>query len=146
MKRFILAFALVFCIAVLPAVAQSQEGTSHIWDHGNNVSDLSYRNVTIYKIYDQSENYIVLYEKEGIKIGQVNIPKEWVKVQLEGSKKLEMRSLDASLDPYMTVYYRGGEFYKIVLNLPNTRLSSVWGVAPSTLKVSTNVDSFSIEY
>jgi len=145
MKKFIVAFALAFCLA-LPVIAQDQDSTEHIWDHGDNVSNLSYQNVTIYKVYDQADNYVVLYEKQGIKIGQVNIPKQWVKKQESGYPRLYFRTLAPGLDPYMSVYYKDGEFYKVVLTLPSSRLNAVWGVAPQGMNIATNLDTFSIDY
>ena len=147
MKKFILALALAFSLA-LPVIAQSQDDSAkeYIWDHGDNVSDLSYKNVTIYKVYDQAENYVVLYEKHGIKIGQCNVPKAWIKSQDGNAPRLELRTLAAGLDPYMSVYYKNGSFYKVVLTLPVSRLDATWGVLPHNIKVSTDVDNFNIEY
>ena len=147
MKKFILAFAMVFCLT-LPMIAQQAEGenSTPIWDHGDNISNLDYNNVKIYKIYDQAENYVVLYEKRGIKVGQVNIPKQWIRSTDGNDPKLKMRPISEDIEPYMSVIYKDGSFYKVVLSLPSSRVNSIWGVAPNGLKVETDVDNFNIEY
>ena len=99
-----------------------------MWDHGDNVSNLSYRVVPVFKIYDQPDAYVILYEMQGAKVGQTVIPKSWTH---ETPRRLEFRRLPAGVTTYLTVIYKDGEFYKAILTAPTDRGNSVWGVVPN---------------
>ena len=66
---------MVFSAAALET--EQKESTPRVWDHGDNVSDITYQNVRFYKIYDSAEAYVILYEKQCVKIGTAVIPKKW---------------------------------------------------------------------
>ena len=144
MKK-ILTAALLALLFVLPSFAQeTAEKSKPIWDHGDNVSDLTYRNVTIYRVLDQKDSYVVIYAKRGIGIGQAVIPKKWFK---ESPRKLAFRTKPASLNPYMTVISKNGEFYQVWLTVPVSRNDSTWGVLDTGTEVAgTDADTLSIEY
>ena len=143
MKRLIAALVLAACIAI-PALAQNSESTKPIWDHGDNVSPYSYRNVNVYRILDHQDAYVVLYEKQGIKIGKAVLPKKWAKEQ---PRKLVFRNKPKGMGTYMTVIYNEGEFYKVMVTLSPSRLDSVWGTVPTGTKVSgTDADTLDIEF
>lgn len=129
------------------AQSQSQSSTSEekpIWDHGDNVSALSYRNVKVYRVLEAKEAYVVLYEKSGLKTGTVTIPKDWGE---RVPRKLEMRKCPKTVPPYMTVLYKDGEFYKVWLTLPTSKTASVWGVVPHGYTVpDTDKETLDIEY
>ena len=80
MKR-ILSTVIFALLMIVPSIAFGQEAekTKPIWDHGNNVSDITYVNANILKIYDQRESYVVLYEKPGLGTGKAVVPKKWYK-------------------------------------------------------------------
>ena len=144
-KRLLLLAVLTFGL-LLPVLAQEKvsESTTHVWDHGDNISSISYRNARIYKILDSKDAYIVLYEKGSTQVGTTIIPKSWAKDQ---PRALLFRNKPAELDPYMTVMYQNGEFYKIWITVSPNRLNSVWGVANSGTKVDLpSLDSYSIEF
>ena len=171
MKKLVLAAAAVALLAVAPALSQeeqeetqaqedssgegeAQEGESEssddeskpVWDHGDNVSKLMYKNFRIYKIYDQRDAYIVLYERQNLKVGTAVIPKKWASNK-EGARKLYFRTLPKGLYPYMTVFQEDGEFYKVWIAAPLNRYDSLWAVAPSGTKVEgTDADTLEIEY
>ena len=49
--------------------------------------------------------------------------------------------------PYMTVISRDGSFERVLLTLPTTRNSPIWGVADSTVKISdADKDTLDIKY
>ena len=170
MKRLVLAAAAVALLAVAPAVSQEeQEETQEqqqqessetqdeeaessgdeskpVWDHGDNVSKLMYKNFRVYKIYDQRDAYIVLYERQNLKVGTAVIPKKWAS-NSEGARKLYFRTLPKGLYPYMTVFQEDGEFYKVWIAAPLNRYDSIWAVAPSGMKVEgADADTLEIEY
>lgn len=142
MKKIIMVLLAALCFAT---GLFAQEAAKPIWDHGDNVSDLSYRNVNIFRILDQADSYIVYYEKQSLDIGQVAIPKSWFKTT--SPKKLDFRNKPAGMGSYMTVLYKGGEFYKVLLTVNPSRLDSVWGVAPNGTKVDvSNTESLDIQF
>lgn|SRR5574344_132124 len=143
MKK-ILATVLFGLILILPVVTEdAAKSTKPVWDHGDNVSDLYYENITIYKVFDQKESYVVLYAKGGVGIGQVVIPKKWA---TEQPRKLEFRSNPGNILSYMTIITKNGEFYKVWLTLPKSRLNSIWGVITGDVDSSKlNAETLEIE-
>ena len=141
MKKLLLALVMAASI-VLPALAQ--EKAKPIWDRGDNVANLTYRSVQVYKVYDQLDSYIVLYEKQSTQIGQVVIPKKWATGNVD--RKLVFHEKVKNLGSYMTIFYKDGEFYKVILNVPMNRNDAVWSVAPNGTQVDTNIEALKIEY
>lgn len=146
MKKILTALILAMCL-VLPLIAEgtsNEEKTKPVWDHGDNVSDMSYENVSIYKVLDQKDSYVILYAKKGMDIGQAVVPKKWAK---ESPRKLNFRKTPSGLGSYMTVIKKSGEFYKVWLTVPVNRNNSIWGILDSGVQVSgTDADTFNIEY
>ena len=108
-------------------------------------SNLSYRNVSVHKIFDQKEVYIVLYAKNGNGVGQVMIPKSWAK---ETPSKIQFRLLPKGLNPYMTVVYKDNEFLKVILTMPSPKIGSTWAVAGDYVDIgdSAQAETLVIEY
>lgn len=106
-------------------------------------SNLSYKNVVVYKVLDQKDAYIVMYAKGHREVGNIAIPKRWYK---ESPHKLAFRKLPKGMDPYMTVLYRGGQFDQVILTMPESRANSAWGVADSNAQVDVSKDTFDIIY
>lgn len=145
MKKAAAALALALVIA-FSAVSQEEQQSKPVWDHGDNVSSLTYQNVRIYKIYDQKDAYVVLYEKQGIDIGTAVLPKKWFSNE-EGARKLNFRNLPKGLSPYMTVIKQDGEFLKVRVTVPNNRFNPIWSIYPRGKTVDgTDADTLSIEY
>lgn len=148
MKKLFAVLALSFAM-ILPALAQeseSKEKTTPVWDHGDNKSPLTYQNVRFYRIYDQKDAYVVLYEKQGVKIGTAVLPKKWISNK-EGPRKLIFREAPKGLAPYMTIIKNEGEFSKVWVTVPSNRFNNVWGIAPYGMKVEgTDADTLEIEY
>ena len=118
MKKFFAAAVLAIAM-ILPAVSQenNEQTKQPVWNHGDNVSTISYQNVRIFKIYDQKDAYVVLYEKQGIDIGTAVLPKKWFKNE-DGARKLNFRTMPKGLSPYMTVISQNGEFLKVWITAP----------------------------
>ncbi len=140
--------AVLSCFFIIPVIAQSSsesaESEKPVWDHGDNVSNISYRNVRVYSVLESQDAYVVLYEKKGTKIGKVTIPKKWGKTF---PRTLEMRKCPKSVPPYMTVLYKDGSFFKVWLTLPVSKQDSVWGVVPNGYDVgSTDIESLEMEW
>ena len=106
-------------------------------------SQMTYRNVTIYKILEQKDAYIVMYSKGHREIGSIDIPKKWYD---QSPKKLQFRPLQKGMSSYMTVFYRNGEFSHVVLTVPVSRDAAVWGVADSNVSVNPDKETLDIVY
>ena len=142
MKKVILALLAAACLAV-PALAQedsgSSESTTPVWDHGDNVSDLFYYNVPVYRVYDQKDAYVVMYQKQGLDVGKVVLPKKWA--QGNEGRKLFFRNKAKGLGSYMSV------FYKAVLTVSNNRADAVWGVISNSVHIEgTDADTLEMEF
>lgn len=98
----------------------------------------SYVNVPIIKILEQKNNYIVYYRAFGKKIGCVSIPREWFR-QGQTDRKGWVKPLAKGVEPYISVFFKDGEFSRIFLNVPNNKLDSVWGVFQGT-KIPPQID------
>ncbi|MBQ3686244.1 MAG: hypothetical protein II932_00260 [Treponema sp.] len=144
-----LLFALVLAAGMVTAVFAQDAKAKKIWDHGDNVSDLSYQNFVVSRIYDSSDAYIVLYEKAGYEVGKVAIPKSWAyqgtTVEAHKTHKLFFRNRIKTLAPMMTVYYKNGEFYKVILTVSNNKGDGTWAVAPNGYESGVNQDATSID-
>jgi len=98
-------------------------------------SPFFYENVPVYQILNAPEAYVVIYAKYGAGVGKTVIPKSWTKGNITNPAKLVFRQLPPTLNPYMTVIKKDGEFYKVYLTVPLSRLNSVWGEVPSGTKL-----------
>lgn len=106
-------------------------------------SKMSYRQVNVYKILDQKDAYIVMHSKGHREVGNVAVPKKWYK---ERPAKLRFRALQPGMTPYMTVFYREGNFDYVLLTVPTSRLDPVWGIADAGVSVNTDKDTLDIVY
>ena len=148
MKKFIAAIVFATCM-LIPALAQNNSGekTTPVWDHGDNVSDFSYENIPIYQIWDHKDAYVVFYESQNLKTHSLTLPKKWTVAGEEGRKKLQFRNKSKGLPSYITVFYRGGEFYKAIITVSSDRTDPVWAVAPHGYDIGdTNPSTLEIKY
>ena len=138
MKKIIALLVFVSCL-VIPSFAQSNgsEAKKPIWDHGDNVSSISYHNVNVYRVLDHRDAYIVIYEKQLNKVGSCIIPKEWHNNPKPGEiRKLSFRNKSKGVPSYMTVVYKDGEFYRVFLTLTRDHRDPVWGLASNGVDLS----------
>ena len=143
MKKLFLAATLLLTIS-MSIFAQDKEPASQIWNHGDNVSNITYQNVNVYKVLDGPDAYVVLYEQHGVKVGQAVIPKAWTKGV---PKKLFFREMPKGLNPYMTIIQQNGEFLKVWLTIPSDRNNSIWGVVENgTTLEGSDATSLKLEY
>lgn len=143
MKKLLVLSALL-CAGVLFS-ASAKEKADYKYEFQE--STVSYRNVQVYKVLDHKDAYIVMYAKGHRDVGRVTIPKKWYSASMRTDSKLGFRPLPKGMYPYMTVLSRDGEFERVLLTLPTTRNSPIWGVADSTVKISdADKDTLDIVY
>ena len=57
--------------------AETQEQPAAETQENSKWGPLSYRNVTVYKVLEHQDGYIIYYSRTGNGIAKVKIPKEW---------------------------------------------------------------------
>ncbi len=144
-----LLFAIVLAAGLIASAVAQGTASKQIWDHGNNVSDISYQTFVVSRVYTSSDAYTVLYEKDGYKIGKVSIPRSWeyqgTTVEAHKTHKLFFRNKIKTVDNLMTVFYKNGEFYKVMLTLPTDKGDPVWAVAPNGYDAGVSQDATSLD-
>lgn len=122
--------------------AETQEQPAAETQENSKWGPLSYRNVTVYKVLEHQDGYIIYYSRTGNGIAKVKIPKEWY------YKKLTFRNMPPQLNPMMTVVTKDGEFHSVILTLPPSRQHHVWGVCPRGTDFSDvqGIESITLEY
>lgn len=132
MKKSFVLSALILIGVLFTAAAQDAKRD---YKYPFQESEVTYHNVTVYKVLDQKEAYIVMYAKGHMDVGTVTIPKKWYSSAVNPQAKLSFRTLPTGMTPYMSVISRSGSFERVILTLPTSRLDSVWGVADSSYQV-----------
>ncbi len=139
MKKFGIISAILLAITLCTISAVEQE-----YKYEFKESKLSYHNVTVYKVLDHKQAYIVMYAKGHRDVGNITIPKKWYN---EKPAKLTFRALPKGMTPYMTVIKKEGSFDRVILTMPTDKANLAWGVADSSVTVNdADKDSFDIVY
>ncbi|MCQ2578445.1 MAG: hypothetical protein MJ176_07920 [Treponema sp.] len=91
---------------------------------------MTYTNIPILKILESSNGYAIIYQKNKVGTGSTVVPKAWGKGNVDNPRKMKIRIIDSSLKPFMTIVSDGGEFKRVILNVPKSKSDPVWGVVP----------------
>ena len=143
MKKLFILSALL-CVGALFSVS-AKEKAAYKYEYQE--AAISYHNVQIYKIFDHRDAYIVMYAKGHRDVGQVTIPKKWYSAAMRSDSKLNFRPIPKGMNPYMTVISRDGKFERVLLSVPTSRASSIWGIADNTIVVNdADKDTLEITY
>ncbi len=132
MKKSLVLSLLLLAGIVFSAVAQESEKA---YKYPFQESEISYRNVIVYKVLDHKDAYVVMYAKGHRDVGTITLPKKWYSSAANKNAKLSFRALPKGMSPYMTVISRGGNFERVLLTVPVSRGDSTWGVADSNVKI-----------
>ena len=129
MKKILMILA-IFSVFTLSMFAQdSYEKDESKW------SDLSYTSVPVLKIMDSKDGYVVVYQKYRAGVGSIVIPKDWARGTPDNPRKLKFRDVKSANDAYMTVMKEGGQFLRVVLNVPVSRQNYIWGIVKRGVEV-----------
>lgn len=106
-------------------------------------SDLYVKTVYVTKVYAHEKGYKVLYVKSNLDIGEAYIPLSWV-----AEKKAIIVPGNDPAFPYMSIYWKQGEFFKVILYVPDRPDHPSWGIIPRTEDVTAlfEVDTLQIEF
>ena len=139
MKKWGIVAALLLTVTLGTVSALEQE---HKYEFQE--AKVSYHNVTVYKVLDHRQAYVVLYAKGHGDVGTVTIPKKW---DTDAPSKLYFRQLPTAMQTYMTVVSRDGSFDHVILTMPVSRANTAWGVADSNVVIEdADKDTLEIVY
>ncbi|MBQ9238204.1 MAG: hypothetical protein IJ191_02665 [Treponema sp.] len=124
MKKLTAVLLLAAALGATSVFAQNQqqERTEDKW------ASISYYTVPIVKIYEASDGYLVVYQKNNTGVGSTVIPKSWNRGTADTPRKLKFRPTTGTLQPYMSVVSQDGAFLRVILTVPTSRMHHVWGV------------------
>jgi len=103
--------------------------------------------VSVEKIYQAIEGYLVQYRMSYNRVGTVAIPIEWF--SNAASKAVEVKLSSGTNWPTLTIFYKeGGEFSHLRLYVHKNRSHSTWGNIPPGTDLSRffEQDKFTVEY
>ncbi len=146
MKRSLIISALLFAVFAFSSFAQESKSEKE-YKYPFNEAGITYRNVTVYKILDHKDAYIIMYAKQHGSIGTTTIPKSWYSQDGNKSPKLSFRPLPKGMAPWMTIISKDGSFNHVMVTMPFSRAHAAWGVADSNADVGdTSKETLEIAY
>lgn len=130
MKKVVLLVAVCIALASVPVFAQEEEAAS-------GSSGYYYVSSPIQKVYPHRKGYVVTYWKGAIGSATTYLPLDWFKEETGEIPKGEVILLGPGTRwPYITVYYKDGEFSHVRLYLRKERSHETWG----DISAGTNID------
>ena len=131
MKRFLLlaAFACIFTFALC---AQNSSTSDDSRDESK-WTTINYVNVPVLKVLESKDGYIIIYQKNKVGVGTVELPKKWAKGNTQEPRKLKFRSVSTSASAYMTIVKDGSDFKRVILSIPMNKQNSLWGISKKSL-------------
>jgi hypothetical protein len=147
-KVFGMSVILVAFLAVMPLVAQDMRAQpsrqTHLVPNEEQRAPLYYLTVHVERVFPHKRGYVIDYRTgfTGTRTERLYIPREWFedasRVESGEAPKAELFLQDrGNAWPYLTVFYRDGEFSHVRVHLRRDRSHPSWGGIPS----GTNLDS-----
>lgn len=101
--------------------------------------------VPVLQVYQHQLGYWAVYQKSDLTPGQAFLPFAWFN---EATGQGEVQFVNHRSAPYMTVFYRDGEFSHVRLVVPSNRQSRAWRAVPSGLDLTQefNIDTLELEF
>jgi hypothetical protein len=126
MKKFsfLVLLVLVFSLG-FPLFAQEKRNFKE--------SEYYYVSVPIEKIYSYRNGYVVLYRKGVNQMARTYLPQEWFAGVQGKAEQIALGSGKAW--PYLTIYYKSGEFSHVRLYVRRERTHETWGVVPMDINI-----------
>jgi hypothetical protein len=138
MKKLFLMIAVCLVFSAVLFAQKIPEGSE---------SEYFYVNVNIEKIYAYRKGYVIQYRKGVNQMATTYLPLEW----FEGlGGKGELVSVQASNGwPYMSVYYKNGEFSHVKVYVRKARSHETWGIVPLHVNIDDrfeNINDIKLEF
>jgi hypothetical protein len=99
-------------------------------------SEYYYVSVPIERIFAYRSGYVVVYRKGVNQLARTYLPEEWF--SNAGGKAEQINLGSGRAWPYLTIYYKSGEFSHIRLYVRRERAHETWGVVP----MNVNIDEY----
>ena len=125
MKKLIILLIIGAVVTPLFAQTVSEENSSRVY----------YHTVSVEKVSPTRRGYIIQYYRGGLHgYGTLSIPNEWF---TKAASKAELVTLPpGNTWPYMTIFYKDGEFSHVRLYVHRNRRHETWGNVPLPADVS----------
>jgi hypothetical protein len=142
MKKFLVLLILAAVFGgIMPVIAQQNTQPA------NKGSEYYYVNVPVEKIYPYRKGYVVAYRKGVNQLSRAYLPMEWF---TDAAGKGELIYMGSGTSwPYLTVYYKNGEFSHVRLYVRRDRGHSTWGNVPLSVNIDDrfeNIEDFKLEF
>jgi hypothetical protein len=119
-KKLFIVLVAVTALQVMPLFAQNVPADQQ--------SEYFYYNVPIEKVYPYRLGYVIRYRKGASDMATVYLPREWFN---DAAGKGELIYLSSGPRwPYLSVYYKDGEFNHVRIYLRRLRSHETWGNIP----------------
>jgi hypothetical protein len=139
MRKLFFAVALCVVFQITPLFAQR-------FSQGKE-SEFFYVNVPIEKVYPYRKGYVIQYRKGVNQMARTYLPIEWFE---DAGDKGDLIYLSSGNSwPYLTVYYKNGEFSHVRLYLRRDRAHASWGNITLGVNIDDrfeNVDDLKLEF
>jgi hypothetical protein len=135
-KKFFFVLIAALALQIAPLAAQKVPADKQ--------SEFFYYNVPVERVYPYRRGYVVKYRKGAMAMGTTYLPKEWFAA---AGGKGELIYLDSGPQwPYLTVYYRGGQFSHVRLYLRKDKGHESWGNIPLNVNLDEHFDNVDENY
>jgi hypothetical protein len=138
-KSFLIGAVLTILSTVTPVMAEEIPDDKK--------SEYYYMSVPIERIYPYRKGYVVTYQKGVTGLGTVYLPIEWF---TEAAGRGDIITMGSGTSwPYLTIYYKAGEFSHVRLYVRRERAHESWGNVPLNINIDDrfeNVDDLRFEY
>lgn len=139
MMKKLFVIAMFVCLFSTAAFAQSSSEESR---DDSKWTTINYVNVPVLKVLEAKEGYVIIYQKNKVGVGSVEIPKKWAKGNTENPRKLKFRAVNTAANAYMTIVRDGSDFKRVILSIPMNKQNSMWGISKKAFE---NPDKESLE-
>lgn len=139
----VLACALL--ASTVSVTAQESGQDSQAEKKFENESEFYYHNVPILKIAPHKLGYYVIYRRNNLKTGEMFIPKEWLDRR---DQRAVLNRTEDNIRPYVSVFFRNGEFDHVKLVVAKDISHPTWGVLQvgSLYDEKFKIETLNLEY
>jgi hypothetical protein len=140
MKKIVLVTVLFISLAAVSPLFAQKISKEH-------ESEYYASTVSLEKVYPYRMGYVLQYRKGVNQMARLYVPYEWF---TESGGKAELVTLPSGANwPYLTVFYKDGEFSHTRLYLHRSKAHETWGNIPLGINIDDRfegVDSIELEF
>jgi hypothetical protein len=134
MKKLVaVGFIIIFTLVGLSAAAEE--------------SEYYVKSVIVTKVYPHQDGYRIVYQRENLKLGVVYLPMDWFYTD-GGARKAQVIYGEDPAYPYLSIFWRQGEFHHLRLYVNENKNHPTWGDLENYpgLGEKFNVDTLQMEF